>query len=334
MKEFLISLYDNPSFPIYLGAVILVLVIAFFVVFFLGKKDKDNIEKTQRMEALKDNAFKENTVPVQMDVVPQVVTNEQIQSDLNNVVSETPVQSVQMPVVEQAPVIEQPVVAPAPVVEQAPVIEQPIVAPAPVVEQTPVIEQPIVAPEPVVEQAPVIEQPIVAPEPVVEQTPVIEQPVAQPEPMVNDDIIYPTMDNNYDTIDQRVDEQIDSLQSISNSISSELDALQEEQNKFYSMSSEPAPTPVVEQPVETPVVPEPVQPVIEEVQPVMEPVNNNYSTNNVFSSVYAPSREAQPVVTPEPVIEPAPVVEQPVVEPEPVQPAIDEDDEIELPKLK
>ena len=59
MKEFLIRLYENPSFPIYLGAIILVLVIAFFVIFFLGKRDQKNYEKTQRLETIHDNAFQE-----------------------------------------------------------------------------------------------------------------------------------------------------------------------------------------------------------------------------------------------------------------------------------
>lgn len=364
MKEFLISLYENPSFPIYLGSIILALVIAFFVIFFLGKRDQKNIEKTQRLEAIHDTAFQETTVPVQMDVAPQVVTNEQLNNDLNNTISETPTQHIQMSTVEddnplnvyninptpvQTPVVEQPVVAP--VVEEVqqvvetPVVEQPVVQ-EPVIE-TPVIEQPVVAPTPVVEpvvEAPVIEQPIVQ-EPAIEQPiieqPVIETPIVEEQPVQNNEVIFPTIENNYETIDQAVDNKIDNLQNIASSISNELDSLEAEQNKYYNMTSEPVieqpivqepvieqpiiETPVIEQPVveeyqpaharieETPVVEQPVvAPVIEEVQPVIksEPVKTNYSTNNVFSSVYAPPR-----------------VEQPVVEDT-------DDEELELPRLK
>ena len=349
MKEFLISLYENPSFPIYLGSIILALVIAFFVIFFLGKRDQKNIEKTQRLEAIHDTAFQETTVPVQMDVAPQVVTNEQLNNDLNNTISETPTQHIQMPTAEddnplnvyninptpvQTPVVEQPVVAPVveevqqvvetPVVEQ-PVIEQPVVQ-EPVIE-TPVVEQPVVAPTPVVEpvvETPVIEQHIVQ-EPVIEQPiieqPVIETPIVEEQPVQNNEVIFPTIENNYETIDQAVDNKIDNLQNIASSISNELDSLEAEQNKYHNMTSEP----VIEQPVveeyqpaharieETPVAEQPVvAPVIEEVQPVIksEPVKTNYSTNNVFSSVYAPPR-----------------VEQPVVEDT-------DDEELELPRLK
>jgi len=261
VKEFFINLYNNPSFPIYLGAVIGVLVIAFFVVFFLGKKDKENYDKTQRLEAINANAFKENTVPVQMNVAPQVVTEEQKIQDNNQVIE----QPVAAPVVEQPPVIEQPVVAP--VVEQPQVVEQPVVAP--VVEQPPVIEQPVVAP--VIEQPQVVEQPVVEPIPEVEQ----------PEPIQDTTVVYPTL-NNYETIDQQVDTQIDNLHNIANSISNELDSLQEEQERYHSMT-EPQ----------------------EVIQPVsMQPT---YNQNNVFSSVYAPPK---------------------------VETVEEDEDEIELPRLK
>lgn len=326
MKEFLISLYENPSFPIYLGAVILVLVIAFFVIFFLGKRDQKNIEKTQRLEAIHDNAFSETTVPVQMNVAPQVVTNEQSNRDLNNTISETPVQNVQVPEVEEQNPLNVYNVNTEPV--QQNVIEQPAIVQESVI-QTPVVEQPVVAPavepiEPVI-QPPIIEQPVIAP--VVEQT------------VQTNEVVYPTIDNNYESIDQKVDNQIDNLQNIANSISNELDSLQEEQNKYYSMTSEPiieqpvvSPEPVVQTPViEQPVIEEyqpaharpfvespsieqqPIStPVVEETQSVVqsEPIRNNYSTNNVFSSVYAP-----------------PKVEQPVVEDT-------DEDEIDLPRLK
>ena len=57
MKEFIVKLYENNNFPIYLGSIIGVLLIAFFVVFFLGKKDKKKIEMTQKLEQIDPNAF-------------------------------------------------------------------------------------------------------------------------------------------------------------------------------------------------------------------------------------------------------------------------------------
>ncbi len=310
MKEFFINLYNNPSFPIYLGAVIGVLVIAFFVVFFLGKKDKENYEKTQRLEAINADAFKETTVPVQMNTAPQIVTEEQKLQDNNQIIQEQPIVSptIGQPVVEQPQVFEQPVVAPQPqVFEQAvptPVIEQPVVAPQPqVYEQpapAPVIEQPVVVQQPVIEQPQVYEQPVVQPEP----APVIEQPVVAPvieQPQVQQDqVVYPTL-NSYETIDAQVDNKINDLQNISNSISNELNSLEAEQEKYRSMASEqpvvqPQPAPVIEQPV--------VAPVIEQPQ-VQQPSFNN---SNVFSSVYAPQRVEVQVS--------------------------DDEDEVELPRLK
>lgn len=52
MKEFLVSLYSNENFPMYLGIFIIILVIAFVVVFFLGKKDQKLMEtgKLKKLE--------------------------------------------------------------------------------------------------------------------------------------------------------------------------------------------------------------------------------------------------------------------------------------------
>ncbi len=62
MKDFLLTLYSNESFPIYLGLFIVVLVIAFVVVYFWGHKDKKLIE-TRKLEKLHleddKQAFKE-----------------------------------------------------------------------------------------------------------------------------------------------------------------------------------------------------------------------------------------------------------------------------------
>ena len=71
MKEFIHDLYSNENFAIYLGAIIFVLLIAFFVVFFLGKKDKEKLEKTRKLEALNKNTFKEVTTPVAVETVKE-----------------------------------------------------------------------------------------------------------------------------------------------------------------------------------------------------------------------------------------------------------------------
>lgn len=52
-------------------------------------------------------------------------------------------------------------------------------AAAPVVEQKPVVEEPVIEPEPIIEPEPVIEEPIIEPEPVAEPEPVKEE-VASP----------------------------------------------------------------------------------------------------------------------------------------------------------
>lgn len=71
MKEFIQGLYETENFAIYLGAIILVLLVAFFVVFFLGKKDKEKLEKTRKLEVVNDDAFKEVTPNVNVEVPAQ-----------------------------------------------------------------------------------------------------------------------------------------------------------------------------------------------------------------------------------------------------------------------
>ena len=133
------------------------------------------------------------------------------------------------------------------------------------------------------------------------------------------------MQIRYDNIDNQVNSQIDNLHNIANSISTELDALQEEQDKYRSISinnvempqsidtmlDEPVIEPIVEVPI---VEPEsdieqfemPVR--IAESQIINEP-KSTINNNNVFSSVYAPPKVEMPVIS-------------------------DDENEIELPKLK
>ncbi len=61
MKDFIISLYSNENFPIFLGLFIILLVIAFIVVYFWGRKDQKLVE-TRKLEKLKvEDAFKETS---------------------------------------------------------------------------------------------------------------------------------------------------------------------------------------------------------------------------------------------------------------------------------
>ena len=62
MPDFIIKLYANKNFPIYLGLFIAILIVAFIIVFFWGRKDK-KIMETKKLEKLNleedKNDFKE-----------------------------------------------------------------------------------------------------------------------------------------------------------------------------------------------------------------------------------------------------------------------------------
>ena len=123
MKDFIIGLYANEKFPIYLGAIIIVLLIAFFVVFFLGKKDQKKIEQTQRLEKINDDAFKEVSSPVAVNVVAPERQNKdpELTTSVENI-SQTPI----------VPMVDTPIIPETPIIKP---IETPIVP-----EQTSVIE--------------------------------------------------------------------------------------------------------------------------------------------------------------------------------------------------
>ena len=71
MKEFIHSVYDNPNFPLYLGIIIIVLLIAFFVVFFMGKKDQDKLDETKKLDTIDKNAFEETSKPVNLELAKE-----------------------------------------------------------------------------------------------------------------------------------------------------------------------------------------------------------------------------------------------------------------------
>ncbi|MBQ6841495.1 MAG: hypothetical protein IJO63_05220 [Bacilli bacterium] len=149
MKEFILGLYSNENFPIYLGVIIIVLVIAFFVVLFLGKKDKKKIEETQRLQKINVDAFKETTVPTNV-AVPAPEAQNTLAVNQAPVVNESVINDVtlQMPTAPAEQTVA-PVVA-APTIEAAPVVEAPVV---------PTVSEPVVPAEPII-QTPVIEMPV------------------------------------------------------------------------------------------------------------------------------------------------------------------------------
>lgn len=295
MKEFIINLYANENFPVYLSCVIIVLLIAFFVVFFLGKRDKKKIEMTQKLEQINADAFKEvsvpqavasfqNPAPVQ---VPPVQTTEPVMQASPSVTEstiqyfDTPVQEPVVPVQQvQKPLIPTPVVEiPAPVIESAP--------------QAPIVSETV---------APIVTEPhnTYVAMPTVE--PVVEQPVITPEP------------------------NIANFENLANSIASELEELERQQQiaqPLYNATTPVEPVTVVEPAMPMPQVSQPIVeiPVIEPVQPVVMPVvdeivvpvleepkkeelaiatPNSEPTqtkilNDVFSSVYVPKKDTSSI---------------------------------------
>ncbi len=88
MKNFLHNLYANEKFPIYLGATIVFLLIAFFVVLFVGKKDKKKLEDTKKLEKIDLSTFTEEE-PVNMEssvkeeehIVPVIANEEKVSQE-------------------------------------------------------------------------------------------------------------------------------------------------------------------------------------------------------------------------------------------------------------
>ena len=69
MSNFFTVLYSNPKFPIYLGAVMVVLVISFFIVFFLGNKDKKNTKEPQKNNDASNNSLQSVSSGAQIEEI-------------------------------------------------------------------------------------------------------------------------------------------------------------------------------------------------------------------------------------------------------------------------
>ena len=200
MKDFIINLYANKYFPIYLGVIIFVLLVAFFIVFFLGKKDQKKILETQKLNLEKLKETQSN---------PASENNE-----VNSAIQNVPVQNTQIePKVEvPQPVNTAPEVKPVTVNQNI----QPPVTPASSV-QTPVVEIPSpsfettlvtevkneVPVKPVQEAAPII-------------PPVVEMPV-KPAP----EISKPAIDEDVYKIKKEKD-TVNRLKELSESLDKEI----------------------------------------------------------------------------------------------------------------
>lgn len=204
MKDFIINLYANKYFPIYLGMVIIVLLIAFFIVFFLGKKDQKKIEETQKLNLEKLKDIQNNTIATNNEVKTSVQSAPVVQTSAQ---PKAPVQPAVAPVVsapEVKPVtVNEPIqtpVAPVNEVKTAPVVEP--------VKVTPVMEvkKDIVVAPPVKEVPPVIP-------PVMEIKPTIENT----KPVIDDDVYR---------VNKKEEETVNRLKELSSSLDKEMKNLE------------------------------------------------------------------------------------------------------------
>lgn len=188
MKDFIQRLYELENFPVYLGIIIVILLIIFIIVYFLGKKDSNKLEATQKIDKVVDDAFKETSVTEQVEVPvvgptnminPFLVNNASVEPQIEPVTENTypsiPLKAPEIVVEEnelRAPQIEVPEIK-APIIEEpelrAPQIEIPEIK-APIIEDaelrapqievpeinTPIIEEPELRAEEITIEAPLI----------------------------------------------------------------------------------------------------------------------------------------------------------------------------------
>lgn len=83
MKDFIYGLYQNDNFTLILVIALVVLIIAFVVVYFFGKKDQ-KLEETKRLQKIELDAFKqEENVPEKVEVKKEDEVKETIDEDVN-----------------------------------------------------------------------------------------------------------------------------------------------------------------------------------------------------------------------------------------------------------
>ena len=78
MKDFIYGLYQNDNFTLILVIALVVLIIAFVVVYFFGKKDQ-KLEETKRLQKIELDAFKqEEKVPEKVEVKEELKKEDEV----------------------------------------------------------------------------------------------------------------------------------------------------------------------------------------------------------------------------------------------------------------
>lgn len=89
MKDFIYGLYQNDNFTLILVIALVVLIIAFVVVYFFGKKDQ-KLEETKRLQKIELDAFKqEEKVPEKVEVKEELKKEDEVKESINEDVNVT-----------------------------------------------------------------------------------------------------------------------------------------------------------------------------------------------------------------------------------------------------
>lgn len=89
MKDFIYGLYQNDNFTLILVIALVVLIIAFVVVYFFGKKDQ-KLEETKRLQKIELDAFKqEENVPEKVEVKEELKKEDEVKETIDEDVNVT-----------------------------------------------------------------------------------------------------------------------------------------------------------------------------------------------------------------------------------------------------
>lgn len=89
MKDFIYGLYQNDNFTLILVIALVVLIIAFVVVYFFGKKDQ-KLEETKRLQKIELDAFKQDEkAPEKVEVKEEVKNEPEVKETVNEDVNVT-----------------------------------------------------------------------------------------------------------------------------------------------------------------------------------------------------------------------------------------------------
>lgn len=81
MMDFILELYKNDNFTIYLTIALVVLVVLFVIVLIFGKRDQ-KLEETKRLQKIEMDSFKEEKVePTKVEVTEEVKKEEPVKED-------------------------------------------------------------------------------------------------------------------------------------------------------------------------------------------------------------------------------------------------------------